>query len=149
MSYAFNVFVVAGWYNLGLCASDAVNDQSHSFGRKGVLGLRLLGKEPQLLWEKPLNMSPLFCCIYSPCCQSKADWKCLKHNSPPWLLIERRAVVSTLFSWGRLSALSNGRWFVALVFINLFPDGLHFYLGNSISTRQFKFKSWSIQAWLG
>lgn len=58
--------------------------------------------------------------------QSKAGWRCLKHNSPPWLLIERRAVVSTLFSRGRLSVLSNGRWFVALVFINLFPDGLHF-----------------------
>lgn len=83
-----NVFVVAGWCNLGLCASDAVNDQSHSFGRKGVLRLRLLGKEPQLLWEKPLNMSPLFCCIYSPCCPKQSRLKVLKTQfsspAPNW-----------------------------------------------------------------
>lgn len=132
------VFVVGGCFNLGLCASNAVNDQSHSCGRKGVLRLRLLGKEPQLLCMKQLNMSPFFCCIFSPCCQSEAGRRRLKPNYPPWFLIEQRAGVSTLFSRRRLSALSNGRWSVALMFSIFFPYGLHFKIENIISTKQFK-----------
>lgn len=53
--------------------------------------------------------------------KSQDGWRCLKHNSPRGLLIEGKAGVSTLFSRRRLSALSNGRWFVALMFIIFFP----------------------------
>lgn len=69
------------------------------------------------------NWTSAHCFVVFIRCVSKSQdgWRCLKHNSPPGLLIEGKAEVSTLFSRRRLSALSNGRWFVALMFIIFFP----------------------------
>lgn len=145
------VFVVAGCLNPGLCASNAVNDLSHSRGRKGVLRLRRLGKEPQLLWEKRHNMSPLFCGHLFAVLPKPRRLKVRKtqftSRAPNW----RESCKSPpCFSRRRLSALGNGRWCVALMFIFFKPPLRFTFLGDKFSFNETIEESHkSTQAWLG